>query len=268
MEHLKHKQFKPLKLPIDTFFFDCDSTLSLIEGIDVLATMNGVYEQVHMITDRCMSTTGLNLNDYRDRLSYVQPTKKQIAELAQQYSAHCAPGARETIQLLHSLKKNVYIISAGIKSAIDLFAPTLEIPAQNVLAVELFFDEQGDYIGFNEQNILVQPNGKSQQITSMLKPTERSLLMGDGMSDWEARTAVTRFVGYGGLKSKDWVKEHSDFFIKTTSFYPLIPLSLTEEEYKSLNMKNKAIYNLGLEEINMDSVLIKEQTNDLCTSIR
>lgn len=246
-----------LNTPIDTFFFDCDGTLSLIEGINVLATMNGVAEQVHQITERCMGKTGMTPNDYHLRLAYVQPTQKQVNELAECYKQHIAPGARELIQLLHHLNKKIYIISAGIKMAVVPLAQALGIPSSNVLAVDVYFDEQGNYQGFDEQSNMIQGNGKTVEIASILKPDERSLLVGDGVSDWEARETVTRFIGFAGLSPKGWVKNHSDFYITTTSFYPIIPLGLSHDELEQLPSKYYAYYEQGITDIYNSVVLIK-----------
>ncbi|MCE0722929.1 MULTISPECIES: HAD-IB family phosphatase [Legionella] len=246
-----------LELPIDTFFFDCDGTLSLIEGINELATMNGVAQQVHEITERCMGQTGMTPNDYQQRLSYVQPTREQIEELAERYKRNIAPGAQELFQLLHHFNKKIYIISAGIKMAVVPFAEDLRVPSSNVLAVEVYFDKQGNYQDFDRQSNMTQGNGKTLEIASILKPGERSLLIGDGVSDWEARETVTRFIGFAGLNPKEWVKNHSDFYITNTSFYSIIPLGLTQDELKQLPSQYYAYYEQGLAEIYNSIVLIK-----------
>ena len=250
-----------LKEPIDTFFFDCDGTLSLIEGINLLATMNGVAGKVHQITERCMGITGMTLSDYRQRLNYVQPTINQIDELSKSYQSNLAPGAYELIQVLQHLNKKIYIISAGIKKAVNQFAQNLGIPSSNVLAVEVYFDEQGRYQGFDEQSNMTQGNGKTIEIASVLKPSERSLLVGDGVSDWEARERVTRFIGFAGINPKEWVKIHSDFYIKNPSFYPIIPLGLSSEEIAQLSSQDYNYYEQGLREISHSVVLIKENNH-------
>ncbi|KTC89568.1 HAD-IB family phosphatase [Fluoribacter dumoffii] len=246
-----------LNAPIDSFFFDCDGTLSLIEGINVLATRNGVAEKVHQITARCMGKTGMTPKDYQQRLVYVQPTRNQVEELAASYIQHVAPGASELIQLLHRLNKKTYIISAGIKAAVVPFAHALGVPANHVLAVDVYFDAQGKYFGFDKQSNMTKANGKAVEIASVLSPGERSLLVGDGMSDWEARETVTRFIGFAGLSPKEWVKKHSDFYITNTSFYPIIALGLTQDELQQLPSQDLAYYEQGLREINNSAVLIK-----------
>lgn len=254
---MENKNVWTLNTPIDSFFFDCDGTLSLIEGINELASMNGVAEQVHQITERCMGKTGMTLHDYSQRLAYVKPTCKQIEELANSYIDHLAPGARELIQLLHFLHKKIYIISAGIKMAVIPLAHALEIPSENVLAVDVYLNEQGNYEGFDTTSNMTKGNGKTEQIASMMKPGERSVLVGDGVSDWEARQTVTRFIGFAGLNPKEWVKKHSNFYITNTSFYSIIPLTLTPDELKQLPTKYYAYYEQGITDIDNSVVLIK-----------
>lgn len=260
MIYINPKLWMP-EAPIDVFFFDWDNTLSLIEGIDLLATMNGVAEQVHGITQRCMSTTGLTVEDYRKRLDFIKPNQGQIAQLAQTYKAHLAPGALDTMRLLHGIGKKIYIISAGIKAAITPLAEELGISPNRVLAVDLYFNSSGVYEGFNEHSELVQANGKSMQIAKMLKSNERSLLLGDGFSDWEAQKTVSRFVGYAGLHPKSWVQEHSDFYITHTSILPLLALGLTDEEQVNLKKEYKIGYEQGVADIQNGLVLIKEHDN-------
>lgn len=246
-----------LQQPIDTFFFDCDGTLSLVEGIDELAAMNGVAEEVSAITERCMTSTGLSLADYRARLDCTRPTQSQIAKLGEIYCENLTPGAFETIQALHHLGKHVYIISAGIRSAVIEFAKTLGVRAENVLAVDVFFDNNGHYLGFDEESALVQSMGKPKQISAILKANEQSLLVGDGLSDWEAHQAVTRFLGFAGLKGKDSVKSRADFFINTASLYSVLPLGLMQNESNALSPTDKLYYQRGLEDIQNNLVIFK-----------
>ncbi|BCA96992.1 phosphoserine phosphatase [Legionella antarctica] len=260
MLHIRPESWMP-KSPIDVFFFDCDSTLSLIEGIDLLASMNDVAEPVKAITKRCMSTTGLNLADYRKRLDYIRPNKMQIKQLAANYSTHLTPGVKEVIRLFHSLDKKIFIISGGIKSAIVPMAKDLGIQPDRVLAVDIYFNDDGSYQGFDQKNELTQANGKSICIANVLKENERSLLLGDGFSDWEAQDFVTRFVGYAGLNPKAWVQTHSDFYILQTNIMPVLALGLTNEEQQNLTGEDKASYAAGLDAIKKGLVLIKEPDN-------
>lgn len=247
-----------LDKPIDVFFFDCDSTLSLIEGIDELAKSQGLGEQVSLITKRCMEKTGLSISEYKARLDLVKPHAEQVSALAALYSRSITPGVLELIQVLQSLNKKIYVISAGIKMAVSAFAQQLGIPAEHVLAVDVYFDEKGCYQGFDEQSFLVSAQGKPRQIRTVLQSGERSVLVGDGVSDWEASEVVTRFIGFAGLASKAWVRSHSNFYIDNKTLYSVIPLSLTIEEVAHLGEPYHAYYEEGMRDIRNSLVLIKD----------
>ena len=246
------------KEPIDVFFFDWDSTLVQIEGIDFLASINCVAVEVQAITKRCMESTGLTRADYAQRLDLIKPHKEQINQLTEAYRFNLAPGTRETINLLQRMNKQIYILSAGIKAAIVPIAHELGIPATDVLAVEVFFDEAGQYTGFDEKSNLIEAYGKNREIEKNLKPHQSSLLLGDGVTDWEAASAVSRFVGFAGLNSKSWVKNNSDFYINDHSIIPLLPLCLTASEQKKLDRENKKHFQQAMDAYASNLVLIKE----------
>lgn len=252
-----------LQLPVDTFIFDCDATLSLIEGIDWLASQNGVSEQVHAITHRCMASTGLRVQDYRERLDRVLPVQSQLHDLALEYLHHVARGAMDVIRVLQDLGKKIYIISAGIRAAVAEFALELGVPANQVFAVDVFFDNNGNYKGFDEHSLLVTPHGKLKLLETLLQPGERSLLVGDGISDWEASQGVTRFTGFAGINPKKKVQEQAEFYIASSSLYPVLPLGLTLAEGAIAG----SAYLTGLAEIKQGMVLFKEKQHDAHSGI-
>src|SRR5829696_8761045 len=102
-----------LQTPISAIVFDCDGTLSAIEGINELARNNGVYDIVSELTHEAMSKTGLNPNVYQNRLELINPTQAQVQQLAQLYSIHCVPDANDVIRIFQRMNKSVYIMSAG-----------------------------------------------------------------------------------------------------------------------------------------------------------
>src|SRR5690242_10076384 len=93
--------------PFDAIVFDCDGTLSAIEGIDELAKSNGVAEKVESLTANAMKHTGLNVEIYRTRLDLVRPRYEQVIALGQHYFQHQVPHVSHVIQLLSRLNKAV-----------------------------------------------------------------------------------------------------------------------------------------------------------------
>ena len=82
----------------DAVCFDCDSTLSRIEGIDELAARSGLGSEVSHLTEAAMN--GLISIDtvYAQRLAMVSPDRAAVAWLGERYVQELVPGARETVE--------------------------------------------------------------------------------------------------------------------------------------------------------------------------
>src|SRR6185437_14983998 len=121
-----------LNTPVSAIVFDCDGTLSTIEGIDFLAKNNGVGESVRSLTSETIENSGLNPDFYQQRLELVLPRREQVYALAHQYFSHKSSDIGDVIHLLQRLKKTIYIVSAGINPAVKLFGEMLQIQAENI----------------------------------------------------------------------------------------------------------------------------------------
>lgn len=75
--------------------FDCDSTLSRLEGIDELASRHGRMSEVAGLTEAAMNGS-LSIDDvYAKRLSIVRPDREAVAWLGERYVEELVPGARD-----------------------------------------------------------------------------------------------------------------------------------------------------------------------------
>ena len=69
----------------DLVFFDCDSTLSSIEGIDELARFKGKEMRVSVLTEKAMNGD-LDLAEvYGKRLKAIRPTRGQLKAIEEKY---------------------------------------------------------------------------------------------------------------------------------------------------------------------------------------
>ena len=243
--------------PFTNIFFDCDGTLSLIEGIDFLAEINDVGSSVRCITERSMADQGISSSIYEKRLNLIKTHQQDIEELKCEYLRHIAPEAGETIALLQGMKKKVHIISAGIQAAILPLAAHLNIPGENVHAVNLSFTENGDYDNFDRASPLITPFGKKIIIEKINRLSMECVLIGDGANDLAASSAVTRFIGYGGAHHHNKIMQEADFFLLKSSFSALLPLLLTETEANHLNKMDRELYQKGLLHIQQEGLLIQ-----------
>lgn len=242
--------------PFDAIVLDCDGTLSTIEGIDVLAEQNGVYDEVHRLTSIAMTQTGITPELYESRISLVKPTKAQLLALGQQYFFERSLDALQLVETFLSLKKAVYVVSAGINPAVKIFADLLGISEKNVFAVDAHFDAAGNYKGFDCNSPCTYRSGKRDIALELKKRHGRVLYVGDGMNDFEVHDCVDRFVGYGGNFYRENIAEGSEYYIRSASMLPLLPLALTQQEFEQLNILHRKYFIEGVEYIDRGSVLM------------
>ena len=127
--------------PYDLVFFDCDSTLSAIEGIDELARSKGKAGRVGLLTNKAMDGE-LDLAEvYGKRLKAINPTRAQLKVVEERYWETVVEDALEVIAALHFLDKQVFIISGGLIDAVMGFGRRLGVDPERIRAVELEYNE-------------------------------------------------------------------------------------------------------------------------------
>jgi phosphoserine phosphatase len=208
-------------------FFDVDSTLVTIEGIDVLA---GGNPEVARLTAAAMEGE-IPLDEvYARRLEMIRPTREAVEALGARYVASLTPGAEETIETLHRAGAVVHLVTAGLAQAIAPLADRLAIPARNVHAVPLRFDSAGAYADFDRRSFLARPGGKEIVVRDVRARTHgMAAFVGDGASDLEARPAVDLFVGFGGVHTRPLVRDNADVFVAEPRISAVLPHLLSEE---------------------------------------
>lgn len=245
-----------LKHPIQAVVFDCDGTLSSIEGIDELAREHTIRAAVKALTHEAMSTTGINQTIYAKRLDLIQPTQPQVLDLGDRYFAHRTEDAIDVIRILMRLNKEVYVISAGLLPAVLSFGKKMNIPEHHIIAVDISFDSLGHYETFDTSSPLTHCDGKKSILATLKNQHPHIVFVGDGMNDVAVIPHVDRFVGYGGAYFRSNIEKLSHFYIKTSSISPLLPLSLTANEVEHLTSSEKHLYNKGVVAIDSGNVTL------------
>jgi phosphoserine phosphatase len=201
-------------------FFDVDSTLVTIEGIDVLANGN---PEIAALTAAAMNGEVPLDQIYAKRLAIIRPTRAAVEELAAMYTHSIVDGAQETIGALESAGAVVYLITAGIEQAVLPLATALGVPERNVRAVPLRFDAGGVYEDFDRRSFLTRSGGKELVVRDIrARAHGKAAFVGDGVSDLEARPAVDLFIGFGGVVVRSRVKENANHYV--TSFRDILQL--------------------------------------------
>jgi phosphoserine phosphatase len=219
-----------------SIWFDCDSTLSTVEGIDELARARGptVFEAVASLTNRAMAGELPLEAVYQRRLDAIAPTRCECASLAERYIATALPDARLVLAALRTLGKHVGIISGGLRSAVLPFAEHLGVPEAFVRAVEILFATDGSYIGLAADQPLAKSGGKIDVLRAIPSSQRPLAMCGDGVTDLEAAVATERFVGFGGVVRRDAVARHCAHFADGPGLASTLPHLLTAAELTRL----------------------------------
>ena len=226
------------RLGYDTIIFDCDSTLTTIEGIDELARSSGRYHEIASLTDAAMNGD-LVLDDvYARRLEVLTPSVGDVVSIADRYRDHVVADAPAVIGALHAADKEVFIVSGGLLDAIGPFGAWLNISLDHIRAVGISYahDEAGiERFAGIEPSPLTTADGKAVVVRELLHGRSgRSLLIGDGSSDLAAAGEVTCFVGFTGVTERPTVVAGADALITGSALSPLLGLALAPSEDAAL----------------------------------
>jgi phosphoserine phosphatase len=201
----------------DAVCFDCDSTLTRIEGIDELARRAGRGAEIALMTEAAMNGAVPLEAIYAKRLDLVRPDRAALAWLAERYADEMVSGAPETIATLRQNIKAVYIVTSGLLQAVAEFARVLGLPPAQVHAVEVHLDAKGAYQGFDASSPLCRGDGKATICRRIAAMHGKIAMVGDGVTDLAARAGGAYVVGYGGVIRRDKMLEEADAYIAGSS---------------------------------------------------
>ncbi len=229
--------------------FDCNSTLTRIEGIDELAAMNDVPHEIAEMTRRAMDGEIAFEEIFARRLDIIKPTRRQLSGIGKFYVSTLVADAGAVTEALEALGIEVHIVSGGYRDALLPVAEKLKVPQERVHANDLYFNERGEYTGFDQENPLCKSGGKAE-IIKRLPREPRTMLIGDGASDAEVGAHVELFVGFGGVEKRDAVRNVAPVYLNGESLAPLLVMAagmegtctlLSDHHYRPLAVKGLSI---------------------------
>ena len=210
-----------------TVLFDCDSTLSAIEGIDELAVH--CRDDVEQLTDAAMRGRIPLEEVYGRRLQLVQPTRARVEALGREYVAQLVPDAADAVAALHAAGVEVRIISGGLLPAVLAVARAVGVDAGRVAAVDITFNADGSYAGFDTTSALTMSGGKLTTIERWAVDRP-AMMVGDGTTDLEAKPVVDFFLAFAGVVERPNVVNAADAVVRANSLAPVLPLVLNADE--------------------------------------
>lgn len=207
-------------------FFDCDSTLSSIEGIDELGRACGpeIFALVELLTRQAMDGEVPIDEVFGRRMDIIRPHRATADAVARLYLETITPGTPAALAALKAAGWTPVILSGGFAPLIRPLATALGI--DHVEAVPLFFHPDGSYAGYGETYPTTRNGGKPQIIREWKEAwlPEAVVMVGDGISDLEAKTETDLFVGYGGVVQRDAVRLGADAWLTSMSDFENVRL--------------------------------------------
>jgi phosphoserine phosphatase len=222
--------------PYSAVIFDCDSTLSAIEGIDELARLHAI--DVSDLTRRAMQGE-IRLEDvYKLRLERIRPPRASVEAVGRLYVEHLLPHARELVSALRSLAKHAAVVSGGLEPAVSMVARAAGFDARDVSSVAMRHGAGGEYLGFDESSPLARSGGKIAVLRAIARANPGAIaLVGDGVTDLEAVDeggVPARFIAFGGVVRRPAVFDRAAIGCERADLAALVPLLFSGAEIDKL----------------------------------
>jgi len=202
--------------------FDCDSTLSALEGVDELAALRGpeIFKACEQMTLDAMEGRISIESVFGNRLEKIRPHRDEVALIAQHYIDTMEPTIQESLAQLRNNGWEPAILSGGFTQAIEPLASLLGI--SRVEAVPLLFHSDGSYTGYGEQAPTTRNGGKPEVLQRWRKEEsfKTIVMVGDGFSDLETKGTADLFVGFGRYVRRPKVEQEADAFILSMAELP------------------------------------------------
>ena len=197
-----------------TVCFDVDSTVSPDEAIDVLAAFAGVGAQVAALTRAAMGGTQTFQESLAARLALIRPTSALVADCLRAHPPRLTPGIAGLIGHLHAQGAAVHLVSGGFEPFILPLAAQLGIDPGRVHA-NRFMPMADGLLAADPERPTCRSGGKAEAVRRIIAAGAAGpvAMVGDGITDIEARPPADVAIGFGGIIARPAVRERADWFV-------------------------------------------------------
>jgi len=203
----------------DYLIIDFDSTFVKVEALEEIAkealrenpNRNEIQKKIEDITEKGMRGEISFSESLKNRLNLFSATRGDIEKVSKIIEKNITDSFLKNKEFIKNNSERIFIISGGFKECIFVVSDQFDIPRENVLANEFIFDEKGNIVGIDEDNLACQSQGKVRQ-TKGLKIDGRVFALGDGWTDFEIKRegAADFFLAFAENISRPSVVELAD----------------------------------------------------------
>lgn len=170
--------------------------------------------------------------DFTDSLSrrveMLSATKDDISVLIEYLRSKLSPSISYLIKIVDSNQASSYIVSGGFLDYLRPICVELGFLPQNIFANQFVFQIE-KIIGFDTDNFLSNPNGKSKLI-STIHAEGKKIMIGDGYTDFKVKLDCQAdvFIAYTESIYRKNIIQKADYICK--DFKELIQILNTIDE--------------------------------------
>ena len=194
--------------------FDVDSTLLRVESLDTAleAALTRCDDKVaakarlHEITRAGMSGSMALRDSLEARLELAALDRAGVDLVAEQLRQRLTPGMAALLGKLRARGDKLHAVSGGFEDLLEPVLGDLGFGQGDIHANRFVWD--GDRVsGLDRDHPLSRNGGKADILTMISGQADETIMVGDGMTDFEAfeAGAADRFIGFGLIAKREVV---------------------------------------------------------------
>lgn len=209
-------------------FFDLDSTLVTIEGLDFLASQKDKEDELKQITVRAMNGELSMQEAMAIKMQALSPSRADLTHMGHEYLKNMVPGAKESVAHLHKAGHRVWILTGNFQPAAGMLAKYLGIPQSRVITNDIRFYPDGSYQSFDLEHPLSNNRGKVTMLQDLQIDLAQAVMVGDGATDLDTQSCVGLFIGFGGVVERQRVREQAQVYVIEPDLRAILPYIMTQ----------------------------------------
>ena len=176
------------------FIIDFDSTFTQVEALDELGEITlqddenqeQILQEIKNLTNSAMEGKSSFTDGLTKRLALLNANKKHLTPLISRLKTKVSHSVVRNTEFFQQFSDNIYIVSSGFKEFITPIVTEYGIKEENIYANTFEYDEQGNIIGFDKNNVLSLDKGKIKLLEALALQGDVYVL-GDGYTDYEIK---------------------------------------------------------------------------------
>lgn len=201
------------------YIIDFDSTFTQVEALDELARISlennpnrdKIYEEIERYTNLAMEGKISFRESLAGRVKLLEANRDHLDKLIMQLKKKVSKSFSRNKEFFKDNSETAWIVSGGFKEFITPVVRPYHIKKENIYANTFKFDEQGNIVGYDENNPLSDEGGKVK-LLKQLDIQGRIFGIGDGYSDFQLKESglIERFYAFTENIARQSVTDKAD----------------------------------------------------------